>query len=618
MGRILLILRLAARDLRRRPGEAALLVLAIATATASLTVGMVLQGVVSRPYESTRAATSGPDVIASVTEVPHTDPARLEALTAVSGVVAHSGPYPYTEAVVAAKGVTVGAYVQGRTTTPAVVDQPKVVEGGWVRDGGAVVEASFASALGLGTGDRITVGSRSFQVVGVAATASAGPYPKHCFAPCWSTSAAGSHLPKPPPKQEHAEPPPQPDTRGLSPGPRGLIWTTESDVGLVSGGRFIGYVAYLKLADPAKAWEFVGAHLPAEVNDPFVVPWQDVLDGHGWLVEAKRTGMILSAWLLGLIALGSIAVLVGGRMADQFRRVGLLKAVGGTPGLVAAVLLAEHVAVALVATVPGLAVGRAVAPLLTDPGAGLLGGAGAVPFTASTVAVVVAAALGIAGVATFVPAVRAARTSTVRALANEPRPPRRSGWLIAASARLPVPLLLGLRVAARRPRRTVLGVAGIAVTVTGVVATLAVHANRYAEKAPGVDPRTGLSQVLVLMTIMLIVQAAVNAVCVIWATTLDSRWSSALARALGATPGQVSAGLSAAQMLPTLAGSLLGLVMGIGLAEFLDDDPVTVPPWWQLLAVVVGCVVVVAALTAVPARIAARRPAGEILRTEHA
>ena len=34
-------------------------------------------------------------------------------------------------------------------------------------------------------------------------------------------------------------------------------------------------------------------------------------------------------------------------MADQIRRVGLLKAVGGTPGLVAAVLLAEYVVVAL-------------------------------------------------------------------------------------------------------------------------------------------------------------------------------------------------------------------------------------------------------------------------------
>ena len=45
-------------------------------------------------------------------------------------------------------------------------------------------------------------------------------------------------------------------------------------------------------------------------------------------------------------------------------------------------------------------------------------------------------------------AVRAARTSTVQALADSVRRPRRTRWLIALSTRLPVPLLLGLRVIA--------------------------------------------------------------------------------------------------------------------------------------------------------------------------
>ncbi len=111
--------------------------------------------------------------------------------------------------------------------------------------------------------------------------------------------------------------------------------------------------------------------------------------------------------------------------------------------------------------------------MLTDPGAGLLGSAGAPSLTLSTVGSVTAVALGVAVIATFVPAVRAARTSTVHALADSARPPRRTAWLIAISARLPVPLLLGLRVAARRPRRVVLSVASIAITVSGIVAVLA-------------------------------------------------------------------------------------------------------------------------------------------------
>jgi putative ABC transport system permease protein len=344
--------------------------------------------------------------------------------------------------------------------------------------------------------------------------------------------------------------------------------------------------------------------------------WQDILAGHDKMFENKQDALLVGSWLLSLLALATIAVLVGGRMADQTRRVGLLKAVGGTPSLIAAVLLAEYVFVALFAAAVGLVVGRLAAPLLTDPGAGLVGSAGAVPFTLSTVGLVTAVALGVAVAATLVPAVRAARTSTVLALADSARPPRRTAWLLALSARLPVPLLLGLRIAARRPRRTLLGLVGISITVSGIVAVLAAEAHFNTEKAPGSDPRGEMSQVLLLITIMLVAQAAVNAICITWATALDARRSSALARALGATPEQVSAGLSVSQVLPALLGAVLGLPAGIALAEVLDDDPVTIPALWQLLAVVLGSVLVITALTAIPARISARRPVGEILQSE--
>src|SRR5215217_982419 len=54
MGRVQLVYRLAARDLRRRPAEAALLLLAMTAATTTLTLGLVLHGVISRPYQTTR------------------------------------------------------------------------------------------------------------------------------------------------------------------------------------------------------------------------------------------------------------------------------------------------------------------------------------------------------------------------------------------------------------------------------------------------------------------------------------------------------------------------------------------------------------------------------------
>jgi ABC-type lipoprotein release transport system permease subunit len=606
MGRLLLVSRLAARDLRRRPAEAGLLLLAITAATTTLTLGLALHGVTDKPYQRTREATAGPDIVASVASPPGggqaADLAALKALANGSGVVGHSGPYPVVWTTLRANGETVQARAEGRDKAPAPVDQPKLTQGSWVGDGGVVVEAAFADALGLGAGDPMSIRGRSFQVAGVAVTAAAAPYPE---APCLA----------------------------FCPGAAGLVWLTRADARSLTPqqGSPLTYVSYLKLADPAAAPAFADAHNARGENappgtrasdppPPLLQAWQEISEASANVVKNQRRVLLTGAWLLGLLAVASVAVLVGGRMAAQIRRVGLLKAVGGTPSLVAAVLLAEYVVVALLAAAAGLALGRLSAPLLIEGSAGMLGRAAPPPLTLSTVGLVTAVALAVAVAATFVPAVRAARTSTVRALADSARAPSRTAWLIALSARLPVPLLLGLRVAARRPRRIILGVISIAISVSGVVAALTAHAQLNSGQ-PGAGSALNsfradrLDQVLLVITITLVTLAAVNAIFITWATALDARHSSALARALGATPQQVSTGLSAAQVLPALAGALLGIPGGIGLFAAVGDST-TIPPLWQLLAVVPGTVLVVAGLTAIPARLGARRPVAEILQSE--
>jgi ABC-type lipoprotein release transport system permease subunit len=356
-------------------------------------------------------------------------------------------------------------------------------------------------------------------------------------------------------------------------------------------------------------------------------PWENILEDATELARDSQILLLIGAWLLGLLAVASLSVLVGGRMADQTRRVGLLKAVGGTPSLVAAVLLAEYALLAIVAAAAGLAVGSLTAPSLTGRSAGLIGTAGTPSMTVSRVGLVTAVALGVAVVATLVPAVRAARSSTVNALADSARPPRRTGWLIAISARLPVPLLLALRVAARRPRRVVLGVVGIAITVSGIYIALVLNAFLATQPLGGGYDAAQvevLRQVLLVVMAILLSLAAVNAIVITWATVLDNRHSTALARALGATPREVTAALAAAQVLPALVGAILGVFPG-GLALFAainaitggDSDRATLPSPWQLLAVVLATVLVVAALTAVPARLGGRRPVTETLQAEH-
>ena len=635
MGRGLLALRLAARDVRRRPIEAALLLVAIMASTTTLTLGLVLDGVARDPYQATRDATAGPDVVAAVTpdffEGRAADPAGLETLAHAPGVAGHAGPYPVTGAVLGARGQLATAQVEGRDAGAAEVDRPELTEGRWLDAGGAVVEAAFADALGLGPGDSITLSDRPFRVVGVAVSAAAPPYPDMSPGGTPENRLQYCPLPSPSPCDTWPAGGPSPEMdaalRRVDIEHPGRVWLTQADArNLARDPASLNYVVHLRLADPAAAQAFVDRHLPAGSSPGAVVPatdapalrsWHQIRDEVADVLERnEQAALLVGSRLLGLLAVASIAVLVGGRMSDQTRRVGLLKAVGGTPGLVAAVLLAEYVLVALLAAAAGLAAGWLAAPLLVDPGVGLLGGAGAPTLTASTVGTVAAVAVGVAVAATVVPALRAARTSTVGALADAPRAPRRSARLIALSARLPVPLLLGLRVAGRRPRRVALAVVSVAITVSGIVAALATEAQAGEDRGSAIVGDR-LDRALLVITVTLLALAAVNAVFITWASALDARHSSAVARALGATPHQVSTGLSAAQVVPALAGAALGIPGGIALVSALDDAAV-LPPLWQLLAVLPATALAVAGLATIPAHLGARRSAAESLQADHA
>lgn len=610
MGRVLLICRLGVGDVRHRPASAVLLVLAIMTAATTLTLGLALAGTSSQPYQQTRALTAGPDVVAEVdpeqgpggvpvTGAPPADVAALTPLTHASGVVAHSGPYPLASATLQVNGREAGAQVEGRDEAAAPVDQPKLTQGRWVRPGEVVLERSFADDLGVGAGGQVTLNGRSFRVAGVAVTAASDlSDPQICSSGCDLTTS------------EKGNP--------------GLVWMTRADaVSLATAAKSpLSYTLNLKLADPADADAFANGYDANPSSAAGLQSWESIAWGYGSLIRSEQFLLLIGSWLLGLLAVASVAVLVGGRMAEQTRRVGLLKAVGSTPALVAAVLLAEHLVLAVVAAALGLLLGWLVAPLLTSPGAALLGSAGAPPVTAATIAIVVGVALAVAGVATLVPAVRAARTSTVGALADSARPPRRRARVIAVSARLPVPLLFGLRVAARRPRRVVLNTISVAVSASGIVAVLMVHAHFDARANVGLaDPQNArLSQVVTVISVALVVLAAVNVILLTWTTVLDARQTSALARALGATPQQVSAGLSAAQVLPALVGALLGIPGGIALVSAVNKDGkhLTLPPLWWLVATVLATVAAVAAITVVPAWLGTRRPPGEVLQSETA
>jgi putative ABC transport system permease protein len=629
MGRLLFVSRLAAKDVRRNPAEALLLLVAIAAATTTLTVALALNGVTRAPYAATRAATAGPDVVAAVQQGGR-PLSQLTALEHAPGVVDSSGPY-----LIAMPNLVVDEHsdpvmAEGRDPSGASVDQPKLTAGHWVTNGGVVVERSLADLLDLTVGDRVGLDALvgggngpgggpgpgpkggpgpgggpvravgpSFEVVGIAVTAALQPSPL-------STYAHPSGFPE-----------------------AGLVWVTRSaaeHLAASEGGGF-GYTLNLKLADPSDAPGFAAAHQHGGV---FLISWQAIAAKEGLIVSIERAILLTGSTLLGLLALASVALLVGGRMEQQTRRVGLLKAVGATPALVTGVLLAQQLVLALVAAAAGLSVGWLASPLLTNPGASLVGAPGAPTLGPWTIAMVIGAAIAVAVVATFVPAVRASRMSTVSALADAAHPPRRARWTIALSSRLPVPILIGMRLAGRRRRRAVLSAASIAITVGSLVAVLMFreHANSlrtsgglgglYRFSGPG-DPlwERGID-VLLVFTVALVLLALVNAVLVTWATVQDARHASAIERALGASPDQVGWALVVAQLLPALPGAILGVPVGVGLYDAVGRHGSTVPSAPALLGVLVVTLVVVAMLTAIPARVGARRPVAELLQSETA
>jgi putative ABC transport system permease protein len=612
MGKILLVARLARRDLRRRPVQAVLLLVVITAALATLTLGLVLHGVASKPYEQTQAATAGPDVAASsvgFTSAAHTRPAaglaRFRALAHAPGVVAHSGPYPVAWPVLRVHGITADVMAEGRDQGRAAVDQPKILAGSWVRPGGVVLERAFADALGVRVGDHVTMNGRRFPVTGIGVTAAVPVFSQVCF---YGGCAS-------PPSRF-----PEFDT--------GLAWVTRATArSLASPHNPLSYYLNLRLADPAAAPAFAARHQPPPGPGPSpLTAWQSLRSAAATLITQEHKVLVPASWLLALLAVASVAVVAGGRMTEQEKRVGLLKAAGGTPPLVAAVLLAEHLAIALAAAAAGLAAGWLASPLLTSPGASLVGSPGATSLTWPDVAAVAAAAIAVAGASTLIPALRAARTSTVAALAGTIRPPRRRKHLISASARLPVPLLLGLRLVTRRPRRFLLSTASFTITAATIVAVLTYHATisndtRLSGPFAGApNPGNGrVSDVLLVVTTVLIILAAATTTFTTWATVLDARHFSATVRALGAAPQQAFTGLVAAQLLPALAGAVLGIPLGTELyAAVQNGGPTGSPPIWWLAVMIVIILVTVTGMTAIPARLGTRVPVSEILQAEYA
>ncbi|MBB2743998.1 UNVERIFIED_ORG: putative ABC transport system permease protein [Microbispora rosea subsp. rosea] len=591
MGHLLLMWRLILHDLRRRPAEALVFLIAVTVATASLTLGLATDNALATAYVKTRAATAGPDITAITTD---TDPSGLaERLADTPGVATQADPVFAFDTTVRAHGQSAHSSVEGRGSSPSAVDRPLVTSGTWVRPGGAVVERGFAQALGVRVGDRVTIGKRGYPVVGIAISAATPVYP-------FSDWAQG----------------PGPSDYG------GRIWLTTANARAAAGDTPGVYLIHLKLTDPTEPLRWSDTVFTDDRRGDSWVnthDWQTVLETDTAMIRNTRPALVVGGWLLAAAAIVTLAALATARAARDNRRAALLKAVGAGPGTVTAVLLARYLLLTFLATALGLAAGTLAAPHLVDPSAGLLDTVG--PPDAGTVFAAVFLAVVVAVTGALGPAVRAARRSTVQTLADPAHTLTRHPRLNAVTAYLPTSLLLGVRLLARRPGRAALAAAGTAATTIMVTALLTFHAELDATPAfkrfGPIEVRTDQTgQVLLAVTFALVALSTLNTVLLSWGTAVQARRALTITRTLGATPGQVVAAHCVTQLLPAVPGVAAGIPAGLGLYWFFAT-PVTPPGSW-LLTAALAILLAIAVLTALPAWVHTREPAGRVLNAEAA
>ena len=522
----------------------------------------------------------------------------ISSLVGAPGVTAHSGPYPYVYSTVGFGGHRVDVVAEGRDEASSPVDQPKLTHGAWLRPGAVVVEAGFADALGVRVGDRVTVGDTDLRVAGIAVTAAVPSYPSSlCHLAC------GMDVPQ----------------------DMGLVWVTRSAARHLGGNATASYLLNLKLKDPAQAAAFAAANgrAPAPGSAPVLLyTWQGIRGADGALVQIEQVALQFGGWLLGLLALAGLAVLVGRRMTEQTRRVGLLKAVGATPATVAVVLLAEHLVIGAAAGAAGLVAGWRLAPLLTGTGSGLLGGPGAPSLGSSTIIVVAVVARGVPALSSFIPALRASRTSTSSGLADEPRVPARRPRLLALSARLPVPDASRHPPARPAPapgapqRRQHHGHGDRHRRSPGQLRLHSPGRRRQRHREPADRPPRRADDHH--HPVMLAVLAGVNTTFIAWATAADARvlfGAGTGARGFRRSGDVRSVYRRHAPGHPRRPGLLRPLGVEVYHLLVQAQSPTTLPVW-QLAAVFGVTLLVVAGLTALPSlAAAARRPPAEVLQT---
>jgi putative ABC transport system permease protein len=420
------------------------LVLLVSTAASVLALALVVDS--RSPFVHAFATQRGADVAVTVDAAKAT-PAELAATTRLNGVTAAAGPFPE----VAVNGQMTGPFggvvkmqqltLAGRAGPGGGIDDLTLQAGHWAtKPGQLVLDSSPAPGESIEPplGQKITLtgipGKPTLTIVGLASsvTGTAGG---------WVTPGEIARL------RTHGTP----DTAQLlyrfrSAATAAAVRADEHAVGIaLPAGTITATQSYLSV----EAQEKSGIA-------PFVP----------FLVAFGVIGLVMSVLI--------VANVVSGAVVSGYRRIGILKSIGFTPGQVVAAYAGQVSVPAIIGCLGGVVLGNVLSiPLLAQTANAFGVGALSVPVWVDvTVAAVMCALVGLSALG---PSLRAGRLSAVQAIALGRAP--RTGRGYAAHrvlGRLPVPrpVTIGLAAPFARPARTSLTLAAVllgAITVTFAV-----------------------------------------------------------------------------------------------------------------------------------------------------
>lgn len=559
-------------------------VLCMASA-ATVVLTLNVRETVAAPWDKTFDAAHGAHVL-----VMAASDADARSATTLPGIAEADGPAPFVNSSMTFGGKQVIVTLTGLSGWPAI-NIPLITEGERLHGDGIVLERSFARALGAHIGSVVELaaagGALRLPVTGMAISPSQSRYPRQ------------------------------------NPG---LGWVTETTLSQIAPdqSRWRWQLA-IRLTDPATTAAFANNVRKAFASTRFdIFAWQDLrFDA---LLDTITTSIILSTYtvLLLIVLYAVTAILVSERAMQQYREIGLLKAVGLTPRQTGAIFLLESALVGGVAVLAGSLLGTILAPALAAPSAETLLVPPSITPDGRLFLIAAVVTLPVLLTSAIISTLRGTRFSvlqTLRAGASLPASRTRLASTIARSP-LPLPITLGVKEISARRKRAFGLMSTIAVTGAVMVVTLSLHASiqarPFGSDIPAEFPLLFYTLDIVLMLVMVSMLVAVA-----FLSVRERRRDFAILKTIGLTPGQIAASIASSQAVLAVIASALSVPLGIALYYALyalstgaTDDPVQPAPWWWLALIPAGATLLATLAAMLPARIATESTPASALRYE--